>query len=50
MSVEHVLKVEWVGVGVGLNQGCVRSPWLFNLYVDGKKSENDRLRGKCREC
>ncbi len=22
-------------MNVGLRQGCVMSPWLFNLYVDG---------------
>ena len=33
----------WVGndvsgsfpVNVGLRQGCVMSPWLFNVYMDG---------------
>ena len=22
-------------VNVGMQQGCVMSPWLFNVYVDG---------------
>ena len=22
-------------VNVGLSQGCVRSPWLFDVYMDG---------------
>ncbi len=22
-------------VGVGVHQGCVMSPWLFNVYMDG---------------
>ena len=26
---------EWFPVRVGLRQGCVMSPWLFNLYMDG---------------
>ena len=24
---------EWFLVNVGLRQGCVMSPWLFNVYV-----------------
>ena len=23
-------------VNVGLRQGCVMSPWLFNVYMDGE--------------
>ena len=26
---------EWFQVNVGLRQGCVISPWLFNVYMDG---------------
>ena len=26
---------EWFPVNVGLRQGCVWSPWLFTVYMDG---------------
>ncbi|MCP4269594.1 MAG: hypothetical protein GY777_29150, partial [Candidatus Brocadiaceae bacterium] len=26
---------EWFPVKVSLRQGCVMSPWLFNVYMDG---------------
>ena len=26
---------KWFPVRVGLRQGCVMSPWMFNLYIDG---------------
>ena len=26
---------EWFPVNVGLRQGCVMSPWLFTVYMDG---------------
>ena len=27
---------EWFPVNVGLRQGGVMSPWLFNVYMDGE--------------
>ena len=26
---------EWFSVNAGARQGCVMSPWLFNLHMDG---------------
>ena len=38
---------EWFPVRVGLRQGCVMSPWLFNLYIDGVIREvNARVLGR----
>ena len=38
---------EWFPVKVGLRQGCVMSPWLFNLYIDGVVREvNTRVLGR----
>ena len=37
---------EWFPVNVGLRQGCVMSPWLFNAYMDGVVPEvNVRVLG-----
>ena len=37
-------------VNVGLRQGCVMSPWLFNVYMDGVLREvNARMLGKSLE-
>ena len=34
-------------VNVGLRQGCVMSPWLFNVYMDGVvRDVNVRVLGK----
>ncbi len=30
---------DWFPVLVDLRQGCVMSPWLFNVYMDGVISE-----------
>ena len=38
---------EWFPVRVGLRQGCVTSPRLFNLYIDGVVREvNARVLGR----
>ncbi len=52
IAVGHVLGLEkgvddWFEVNVGLRQGCVMSPWLFNVYMDGVVREvNARVEGK----
>ena len=38
---------EWFPVNAGLRQGCVMSPWLFNVYMDGVvRVVNVRVLGK----
>ena len=38
---------EWFSVRMGLRQGCVMSPWLFNLFIDGVVREvNARVLGR----
>ena len=38
---------EWFPVNVGLRQGCVISPSLFNVYMDSVvRDVNDRVLGK----
>ena len=38
---------EWFPVYVGLRQGCLMSPWLFNVHMDGVVREvNVRVLGK----
>ena len=38
---------EWFLVNVGLRQGCVMSPWLFNVYINCMVREvNVRVLGK----
>ncbi len=37
---------DWFPVRGGLQQGCVMSPWLFNIYIDGVVKEvNERTLG-----
>ena len=46
VRVENELS-EWFPVRVGLRQGCVMSPWLFNLYIGGVAKEvNARVLGR----
>ena len=38
---------DWSEVKIGLRQGCVMSPWLFNVYMDGVVREvNARVLGR----
>src|SRR5678815_3019926 len=33
------VKSDWFNINSGVTQGCVMSPWLFNLYMDGVMKE-----------
>ena len=36
--------IEWFPINVGLRQGCVMSPWLFNVYMDvGVREVKERV-------
>ena len=42
---------EWFAINVGLRQGCVMSPWLFNVYMDGVVQKlNVRVLWKRLDC
>ena len=42
---------EWFLVNIGLRQGCVMSPWLLNVYMDGVVREmNEGCFGKSWNC
>ena len=35
----NIVESEWFKIESGVWQGCVMSPWLFNLYMDGVMKE-----------
>ena len=37
---------EWFLVNIGLRQGCVMFPWLFNVYMNGVREVNATVLGK----
>ena len=39
-------KSDWFDVRVGLRQGCVMSPWMFNLYMDNVLKEMELNMGE----
>lgn len=36
-------KENWFEVGVGLRQGCVMSPWWFDIFIDNVVRDMDRI-------
>ena len=34
---------KWFPVNVGIRQGCVMFPWLFNAYMEGVVREADAM-------
>ena len=40
---------EWFQVNFGLRQGCLISPWLFNVYMDDVRDVNVSMLGKWLE-
>ena len=39
-------KSEWFDIKSGVRQGCVMSPWLFNMYMDGVMKEARPMFGR----
>ena len=38
-------KTEWFGLDVGLRQGCILSPVLFSIFIDGLAEEVKKVGG-----
>ena len=45
LSCVRVKESKWFRVDNGVRQGCILSPWVFNVYMNGVMKEGSEIPG-----